>query len=140
MEVEPILNGASKMDICCFWVCILLEDFALSVKLPALKGGVSRKGKYLFQIASPNPALKGGACREANRSKRLLQYIKDLFGNISCIGIEFENFDFIASCFQNPSSVIWLVVSPYCQQDFFAAFCVEGGNKFRYQRAISIGD
>jgi len=39
------------------------------VKLPALKGGASRKGKYLFQIASLNPALKGGACREANRSK-----------------------------------------------------------------------
>jgi hypothetical protein len=38
------------------------------VKLPALKGGASRKGKYLFQIASLNPALKGGACREANRS------------------------------------------------------------------------
>jgi hypothetical protein len=29
------------------------------VKLPALKGGASRKGKYLFQIASLNPALKG---------------------------------------------------------------------------------
>jgi hypothetical protein len=39
------------------------------VKLPALKGGASRKGIYLFQIASLNPALKGGACREANRSK-----------------------------------------------------------------------
>jgi hypothetical protein len=38
------------------------------VKLPALKDGASRKGKYLFQIASLNPALKGGACREANRS------------------------------------------------------------------------
>jgi hypothetical protein len=30
-----------------------------NVKLPALKGGASRKGKYLFQIASLNPALKG---------------------------------------------------------------------------------
>jgi hypothetical protein len=39
------------------------------VKLPTLKGGASRKGKYLFQIASLNPALKGGACREANRPK-----------------------------------------------------------------------
>jgi hypothetical protein len=39
------------------------------VKLPALKGGASRKGTYLFPIASLNPALKGGACREANRSK-----------------------------------------------------------------------
>jgi hypothetical protein len=42
------------------------------VQLPALKGGVSRKGKYLFQInhesASFASALKGGACREANRS------------------------------------------------------------------------
>jgi hypothetical protein len=39
------------------------------VKLPALKGEASRKGNYLFQIASLNPALKGGDCREANRSK-----------------------------------------------------------------------
>jgi hypothetical protein len=38
------------------------------VKLPALKGGASRKGKYLFEIASLNPALKGGECKEANRS------------------------------------------------------------------------
>jgi hypothetical protein len=37
------------------------------VKLPALKGGASRKGKYLFKIASLNPALKGRACREASR-------------------------------------------------------------------------
>jgi hypothetical protein len=29
-------------------------------KLPALKGGASRKGKYLFQIASLYPGLKGG--------------------------------------------------------------------------------
>jgi hypothetical protein len=40
------------------------------VKLPALKGGASRKGIYLFQIASLNPALKGGV-REANRSKNI---------------------------------------------------------------------
>ncbi len=43
--------------------------FRNNVKLPALMGGASRKGKYLFQIASLNPASKGGACREANRSK-----------------------------------------------------------------------
>jgi hypothetical protein len=43
-------------------------DKRIFVKLPALKGGASRKGKYLFQIASLNPALKGGACREAYRS------------------------------------------------------------------------
>jgi hypothetical protein len=38
------------------------------VKPPALKGGASRKGNYLFQIASLNPTLKGGTGREANRS------------------------------------------------------------------------
>ena len=48
----------------------------LKVKLPALKGGASRKGKYLFQIASLNPALKGGACREANRSRKSKVSIK----------------------------------------------------------------
>jgi hypothetical protein len=31
-----------------------------NVKLPALKSGASRKGKYLFQIASLNPAFQGG--------------------------------------------------------------------------------
>jgi hypothetical protein len=45
------------------------DSIIVIVKLPALKGGASRKGNYLFQIASLNPALKGGACREANRSK-----------------------------------------------------------------------
>ncbi|MGD2270758.1 MAG: hypothetical protein PVI06_10210 [Desulfobacterales bacterium] len=40
------------------------------VKLPAPRGEASRKGRYLFQIASLSPALKGGACREASRSKR----------------------------------------------------------------------
>ncbi|MHC4458241.1 MAG: hypothetical protein ACYS0I_14370 [Planctomycetota bacterium] len=39
------------------------------VKLSDLKGGAFRKGMYLFQIAPLNPALKGGAYREGNRSK-----------------------------------------------------------------------
>jgi hypothetical protein len=37
------------------------------VVLPALKGGTSRKGNYLFKIASLHPALKGRAFREASR-------------------------------------------------------------------------
>ncbi len=45
-----------------------LEKKKSKVKLPATRGGASRKGNYLFQIASLNPALKGGDCREANLS------------------------------------------------------------------------
>jgi hypothetical protein len=37
------------------------------VKLPALKGGSSRKGNSLFRIASLHPSLKGRAYREASR-------------------------------------------------------------------------
>jgi hypothetical protein len=52
--------------------------------LPALKGGGSavrqcfaaRIGNYLFQIASLNPALKGGACRGANRPKIRLEMFR----------------------------------------------------------------
>jgi hypothetical protein len=40
---------------------------APEVKLPALKGGASRKEIHLSQIASLNTALKGGADREANQ-------------------------------------------------------------------------
>jgi hypothetical protein len=47
------------------WSKFYFDSF---VKLPALKGRASRKGNYLFQIASLIPALKGGACREANGS------------------------------------------------------------------------
>jgi hypothetical protein len=39
------------------------------VKLSASKVRASRKERYLLQIASLHPALKGGACREVNRSK-----------------------------------------------------------------------
>jgi hypothetical protein len=37
------------------------------VKLPALEGGSSRKGNYLFKKACLHPALKGRAYREASR-------------------------------------------------------------------------
>ncbi len=53
------------------------QTFYETVKLPALKGGASRKGKYLFQIASLNPALKGGACREADRSKMIKSILSE---------------------------------------------------------------
>ena len=55
------------------------------VKLRAPRGGGSairqcfaaRKGRYLFQIASLNPALKGGACREAYRPTTIPCWARD---------------------------------------------------------------
>jgi hypothetical protein len=37
------------------------------MKLPALKGGAFRKGKYLFQIVSLNSTRKGAICRRAGQ-------------------------------------------------------------------------
>jgi hypothetical protein len=53
-----------------------------TLKLPALKGGASRRGNLILYCA-PCPALKGGACRALAGQKEKLKHENNFRGEVT---------------------------------------------------------